>query len=108
MGTYISLTTSTDASGNTGTATRTVNVTDTTAPVFTSSATFVVDEGVTNVGTVTATDLQAITFTISASDDLAITTAGVLTFVTPADYEAQSENPVTLPYDGSTMILQLL
>ena len=35
---------STDASGNVGTATRTVNVVDTTAPVITSSDTFVADE----------------------------------------------------------------
>ena len=52
--------------------------------------------------TVTATDLQTVTFTLSGSDDLAITTAGVLTFVSPADYEAQSDNPASLPYDGST------
>ena len=58
LGTYTITYTSTDASGNAGTATRTVNVVDTTAPVFTSSSTFVVDEGATDVGTVTATDSQ--------------------------------------------------
>ena len=44
LGTYTLTYTSTDASGNSGTATRTVNVVDTTVPVFTSSATFIVDE----------------------------------------------------------------
>ena len=46
LGTYTVTYTSTDASGNVGTATRTVNVVDTTVPVFTSSSTFVVDEGI--------------------------------------------------------------
>ena len=101
IGSYTITYTSTDASGNVGTATRTVNVVDTTVPVFTSSSTFVVDEGATNVGTVTATDLQTIVFSLSGNVDLAITSAGVLTFVTPADYEAQSDNPVSLPYDGN-------
>ena len=101
LGTYTITYTSTDASGNEGTASRTVTVADTVAPVFTSAATFTVDEGQTDVGTVTATDLQAVTFTIDGSD-LAITAAGVLTFIVAPDYEAQSDNPSTLPYDGST------
>ena len=45
-------------------------------------------------GTVTATDLQSVTFTISGSD-LAITEDGVLTFVSPADYEF-IDDPTTL------------
>jgi hypothetical protein len=102
VGTYTISYSSTDASGNVGTASRTVNVTDTVAPVFTSPSTFIVDEGTTAVGTVTATDLATpVTFTISGTD-LAITSAGVLTFVVAADYEAQSTTPETLPYDGST------
>jgi hypothetical protein len=101
VGVYAVNYSSTDASGNVATDTRMVEVVDTTVPVFTSSSTFIVDEGVTDIGSVTATDLQAITFTISGSD-IAITAAGVLTFVTPADYEAQTSNPITLPYDNST------
>ena len=61
LGTYTINYSATDASGNTGTESRTVTVSDTTAPVFTSSSTFVVDEGVTAIGTVTATDLQTVT-----------------------------------------------
>ena len=51
VGEYTLTYTSTDASGNAGTATRTVNVTDTTSPVFTSSSTFTVDENITEIGT---------------------------------------------------------
>ena len=101
-GTYTISYSATDAAGNTGTATRTVNVADTTVPVFTSSSTFVVDEGTTEVGTITATDLQAVTFSITGTTLLTITPAGVLSFISPADYESQVDNPVTLPYDGST------
>ena len=82
LGVYTITYTSTDSSGNTATDSRTVNVVDTTIPVFTSSSTFIVDEGATDVGTVTATDIQDVTFTISGTD-LAITAAGVLTFVSP-------------------------
>ena len=67
VGEYTLTYTATDASGNAGTATRTVNVTDTTSPVFTSSSTFVVDENVTEIGTVTATDADTVTFTIGAT-----------------------------------------
>ena len=72
VGEYTLTYTSTDASGNAGTATRTVNVTDTTAPVFTSSSTFTVDENVTAIGNVTATDLDTVTFTIGATTGPAI------------------------------------
>ena len=103
VGSYTLTYTSTDASGNAGTASRTVNVVDTTAPVFTSSSTFVVDEGATVVGTVTATDLQAVTFTLAGEARLAITSAGALTFVNPADYEDPARGSAqNLKYDGST------
>ena len=65
VGSYTITYTATDSAGNSSTATRTVNVVDTTAPVFTSAATFVVDENTTAIGTVTATDVDTITFTIS-------------------------------------------
>ena len=71
VGEYTLTYTATDASGNSGTASRTVNVTDTVAPVFTSSSTFVVDENITEVGTVVATIADAppsvtISYTIGA------------------------------------------
>ena len=68
VGSYTITYTASDASGNEATAaTRTVNVVDTTSPVFTSSATFNVVEGVTDVGDVTATDLAEFTFSIGAT-----------------------------------------
>ena len=100
VGEYTLTYTSTDASGNAGTATRTVNVTDTTSPVFTSSSTFVVDENVTEIGTVTVTELDTVTFTIGATtspaiqgdqakSQLQITSGGVLSFDIAPDYDLQ-------------------
>ena len=68
-GTYTITYSATDAAGNSSSATRTVNVADTTSPVFTSSSTFVVDEGATEVGTITATDLQAVSITNSGTTE---------------------------------------
>ena len=95
VGSYTVTYTSTDASGNEGTATRTVNVVDTTAPVITSSDTFVADENQTDIGTVTATDLQTVTFSVSGTE-LQITSGGVLTFVTAPDYETKSVYTATV------------
>tara|TARA_Y100001954_G_scaffold229812_1_gene276429 strand:- start:15 stop:1121 length:1107 start_codon:yes stop_codon:yes gene_type:complete len=95
LGTYTVTYTATDASGNTATATRTVNVVDTTAPVITSSDTFVADENQTAIGTVTATDLQTVIFTVSGTE-LQITSGGVLTFVTAPDYETKSVYTATV------------
>ena len=73
LGQYTITYTSTDASGNEGTATRTVNVTDTTAPVFTSSSTYYAEFGGKGIGTAAgaagvgkpaATELQAVTFAV--------------------------------------------
>ena len=86
LGTYTLTYTSTDASGNAGTATRTVNVVDTTAPVFTSSAAWSAPENQTSIGTVTATDLDTVSFTVSGSA-LNITSSGVLTFASAPDNE---------------------
>ena len=61
VGEYTLTYTATDASGNEGTATRVVNVTDTTDPVFTSSSTFTVDENVTAIGNVTAVSYTHLT-----------------------------------------------
>ena len=58
-------------------------------PVFTSSATLNADENQTGIATITATDADGdtVTFTISGSD-LAITSDGVLTFLSAPDYES--------------------
>jgi len=95
VGTYSVVYTATDASGNVGTATRIVNVVDTTPPVITSSDTFVADENQTAIGTVTATDLQTVTFTVSGTE-LQITSGGVLTFVEAPDYETKNVYTATV------------
>jgi|TARA_B100001540_G_C15745544_1_gene614310 hypothetical protein len=95
VGTYYITYSATDASGNTGSAVRTVYVVDTTAPVFTSSATFSAVENQTAIGTVTATDLQTVTFTVSGSE-LEITTGGVLTFASAPDFETKTSYTATV------------
>ena len=72
------------------------NVND-VAPEFTSEATFSAAENQTAIGTVTATDAEddEVTFTISG-DELAITTAGVLTFISAPDYETKSSYTATV------------
>ena len=66
-------------------------------PEFTSEATFTIEENQTAVGTVTASDAEgdAVTFTISGTE-LAITSAGVLTFVSAPDYETKSSYSATV------------
>ena len=95
VGTYTITYSATDSAGNTSTATRTVNVVDTTPPVITSSDTFVADENQTAIGTVTATDLQTVTFTVSGTE-LQITSGGVLTFVVAPDYETKNVYTATV------------
>ena len=95
VGTYTITYSASDAAGNTSTATRTVNVVDTTPPVITSSDTFVADENQTAIGTVTATDLQTVTFAVSGTE-LQITSGGVLTFVVAPDYETKNVYTATV------------
>ena len=66
-------------------------------PVFTSSSTLSGDENQTSVATVTATDADgdSLTYTISGSD-LAITTDGILTFVSAPDYESVTSFSATI------------
>ena len=101
VGTYTITYSASDAAGNTSTATRTVNVVDTTPPVITSSDTFVADENQTAIGTVTATDLQSVTFTVSGTE-LQITSDGVLTFVVAPDYETKNVYTATVTATDSS------
>jgi len=94
LGSYDVVYSSTDTYGNTSSVTRTVQVAS-IAPVFTSQAIFNADENQTVIGTVTATDATAVTFTISGSE-LSITTAGVLTFVAAPDFETKSTYTATV------------
>ena len=101
VGTYTITYSASDAAGNTSTATRIVNVVDTTPPVITSSDTFVADENQTAIGTVTATDLQSVTFTVSGTE-LQITSDGVLTFVVAPDYETKNVYTATVTATDSS------
>jgi hypothetical protein len=99
--------TGTGTGTSTGTATSGTGSTVNTRPQFTSSDTFVVDEGVETIGTVTSevpdgpTDI-AITYTIGATtsnvtyvndsvvpSNLVITSDGVLSFDSTPDYDVQ-------------------
>ena len=69
------------------------------APVFTSSATFEVEENATAVGTVAATDEdlpeQAVTYSITGGSDSTLfsidSATGVLSFITASDYELPAD-----------------
>ena len=110
IGTYTITYTSTDASGNAGTATRTVNVVDTTAPVFTSSPNFEVLEGITNIGsvsveqgtlatkTIPGTTRGQVTFTIDSSDISIGATSALLTFNYAQDYDSMYDEQGLLQY----------
>ena len=82
------------------------NVND-VAPSFTSVSTFSAAENQTAIGTVTATDAEgdAVTFIISG-DELAITSAGVLTFVSAPDYETKATYTATVTATDGVNISQ--
>jgi len=101
VGVYTLTYTATDASGNAGTATRTVNVVDTVDPIITSPSVFIIDENVTSIGTATATDLDTVTFTVGATTGpgnlqsyadnpvIQVSASGALTFDIAPDYDMQ-------------------
>ena len=78
---------------------------DDTAPVFTSNHTFSVPEDQTEIGTVTATDVDTddslINFSISGSE-LLLSSEGVLTFVSAPDYETKSSYTATVTATDGT------
>jgi ethanolamine utilization protein EutP (predicted NTPase) len=102
--TYTATVTASDGT-NTTTQDITVNVTNVNdvAPEFTSEATFSAAENQTAIGTVTATDAEEddVTFTVSG-DELAITSAGVLTFVEAPDYETKATYTATVTASDGT------
>ena len=107
--TYTATVTSSDGTNST-TQAITVNVTDVNdnSPVFTSSTTFSGDENQTSIGSVTASDADndQLTFAISGSD-LAITSAGVLTFISAPDYETKTSYTATVTVtDGINALTQ--
>jgi hypothetical protein len=79
LGTYIITYTATDANSNTGTATRTVNVVDTTAPVITLEVLSEIGELTTSIGSIEVN--ESVTFFIEGPDSshISISNEGVLT-----------------------------
>ncbi|MFL2485706.1 MAG: cadherin domain-containing protein [Gammaproteobacteria bacterium] len=77
---------------------RTVNITvavndlNDNAPVFTSDANFSVDENQIAIGTVTASDIEndTIAYSVSGLEIEINSSTGVLTFVSPPDYETKT------------------
>ena len=85
-----------------------VNNLNDNSPVFTSEATFSVAENQTAIGTASGTDADGdpITFSISGSE-LAITSAGVLTFTSAPDYETKTSYTATITSsDGLNSVTQ--
>ena len=82
-----------------------VNNLNDNSPVFTSEATFSAAENQTAIGTASGTDADGdpITFSISGTE-LAITSAGVLTFASAPDYETKTSYTATITSsDGLNM-----
>jgi hypothetical protein len=103
VGSYSVTYTATDGSGNTATASRTVNVVDTTAPVFVSTGNFTMDENSTGpIGTLSATDLGNLTYSMGDGGSvIEVTEGGVLSFSSNA-FEDEDGNRNGIPdYEGS-------
>ncbi|MDA0796313.1 MAG: hypothetical protein O2950_11180, partial [Proteobacteria bacterium] len=102
--TYTATVTASDGT-NTATQDITVSVTDAndTAPVFTSGATFSAAENQLSIGTVSATDVdsESISFTVSGTE-LAMTSAGVLSFKVAPDYETKATYTATVTASDGT------
>ena len=101
---YTATVTASDGTNNsTQSITVSVNNLNDNDPVITSSESFSADENQTAIGTVTATDADNddITFSISGSE-LAITSAGVLTFASAPDYETKSSYTATVTASDGT------
>ena len=82
------------------------NLNDNT-PQITSSATFTAEENQTAIGSVTATDADgntSFTYSLSGTDSssLAISSSGVLTFVTAPDFETKSTYTATVTVSDGT------
>ena len=100
------------ASDGTNAVTQAITVTvtdvDEAAPVFTSGIAFTVNENQTAITTITATDENSteVTFIVSGTE-LAITSAGVLSFVAAPDFETKSSYTATLTAsDGTNTVTQ--
>ena len=99
----LALTVTDGTDSTTQSITVTVTNVDDAEPVFSSSSSFSAAENQTAIGTVTATDADSssITFTVSGSE-LAITSGGLLSFVSAPDYETKSSYTATVTATDGT------
>ena len=102
---YTATVTVSDGASNSSTQDITVSINNLNdnSPVFTSGSTLSADENQTSIGTVTGTDADgdSISFTVSGSE-LAITSAGVLTFASAPDYETKTTYTATVTASDGT------
>ena len=76
------------------------------APQITSAATFSLVEGETNIGSVTASDIDndTLSYSVSGTDASAviITSSGMLSFVSAPDYETKASYSITVTVSDGT------
>jgi len=103
LDTYTITYTTTDAAGNTGTKTRTVNVVDTTPPIITSGATGtnLIDASASGqtVYTITATNIGDTTYAIGGTDASLLSvdsSTGLVTLTAAPSYTGQSSYSFTV------------
>ena len=93
VGTYTITYSVTDAAGNTGTATRTVNVVDTTAPIITANLRSTINNGQTSLGSVSAN--EPVTWSTN-NPDIQIDGQGNVSLQQPANYKEKTSYSFTI------------
>ena len=77
------------------------------APQITSSATFSVLEGETNIGSITASDVDndTLSYSVSGTDSssVIISSEGILSFVSAPDYETKASYSITVTVSDGTV-----
>ena len=72
-------------------------------PIFTSNSTLEIEENIKTIATITASDADgsSLVFSIEDDNEIMITSDGILSFITPADYETKtSYSTIIKVYDG--------
>ena len=72
-------------------------------PIFTSNSTLEIEENIKTIATITASDADGspLVFSIEDDSEMQITPDGVLSFITPADYETKTSYSTRIKvYDG--------
>ena len=72
-------------------------------PIFTSNSTLEIEENIKTIATITASDADGspLVFSIEDDSEIMITSDGILSFITPADYETKtSYSTIIKVFDG--------